>query len=186
MVLQKKLDKNSQTYKNLQTAFEGESGARVRYQIFASQAKKDGLMHVANIFNASSDNEKEHAEIWFKLLHDSSVPPTTADLLTAMKNEKYEWSTMYAEFEKTAKKEGYDAISKLFHGVAEIEKFHENRYNNLLNQIKNKTMFKESKEVYWWCMNCGAFIKGKTAPSICPVCNHPQSYFVKKDIKISE
>jgi len=186
MAKTKKLDKNSKTYANLVKAFEGESAARVRYQFFSSQAKKDGFVHISNVFNESSDNEKEHAEIWFKLIYDHTVPPTTKDLLIAIANEKYEWSTMYAEFAKIAKEEGYPEIAKLFLGVGEVEKFHESRYASLLKEIEQKKTFKDTKEVYWWCMNCGTFVKGKTAPITCPVCSHPQGYFVRKTIKICD
>lgn len=182
----KQLSKTSKTYKNLITAFEGEAVARVRYQFFTSQAKKEGYVHISKVFEESSDNEKEHAEIWFKLIYDKAVPPTTKDLLIAIKNEKYEWHDMYAKFAKEAKEEGYDNIAKLFHGVGEVEKFHEARYASLLKQINNKSVFKSTKEVYWWCINCGTFVKGKTAPLLCPVCSHPQAYFVRKDVKICE
>ncbi|MDR0752999.1 MAG: rubrerythrin family protein [Mycoplasmataceae bacterium] len=180
------IDKKSKTYKNLQTAFAGEAQARVRYQFFASQAKKEGYIHISNIFTQTSDNEKEHAEIWFKLLYNHSIPPTTKDLLISINNEKYEWDTMYKEFAKDALNEGYESIANLFENVGEIEKSHQQRFESLLKQIEEDTIFKSTKEVYWWCTNCGTLIKGKKPPLLCPVCSHPQGYFVQKDIKISE
>lgn len=178
------IDKNSKTYKNLLTAFSGESSARVRYEFFSSQAKKDGLVHISNVFMDASNNEKEHAHIWFKLIHDGSNPSTPNALKEAISNEQEEWKNMYVRFEQEAKQEGYNEIAELFSGVAKVEKFHEERYSKLLKTLENNTSFVDKKEVYWFCLNCGSLIKGKTAPEKCPVCSHPQAYFIKSQTTV--
>lgn len=169
--------KGTQTEQNLMTAFAGESQARNKYTFFASQAKKDGFVQVANIFEQTAENEKEHAKMWFKLLNGGSISDTLTNLLEAAKGEAYEWTEMYNDFAKVAKKEGFKEIAKMFEGVAQIEKEHEERYKALADNIKHKKAFAKSTAVVWVCLNCGHKHIGKTAPKICPVCSHPQSYF---------
>lgn len=174
--------KGSQTEKNLQTAFAGESQARNKYSYYASKAKKDGYNQIAAIFEETAANEKEHAKIWFKLLHDGAVPDTVTNLKDAAAGENYEWTDMYAGFAKTAKEEGFDHIAKLFAMVGEIEKHHEERYKKLLANIEGGIVFSRDQEMIWQCSNCGHIVIGKKAPAVCPVCDHPQSYFqIKAD-----
>ncbi len=169
--------KGSQTEKNLQTAFAGESQARNKYSYYASKAKKDGYNQIAAIFEETAANEKEHAKIWFKLLHDGKVPDTITNLKDAAAGENYEWTDMYAGFAKTAKEEGFDRIAKLFAMVGEIEKHHEERYKKLLANIEGGIVFSRDNDMIWQCSNCGHIVVGKKAPNVCPVCDHPQSYF---------
>lgn len=169
--------KGSQTEKNLQTAFAGESQARNKYSYYASKAKKDGYNQIAAIFEETAANEKEHAKIWFKLLHDGKVPDTITNLKDAAAGENYEWTDMYAGFAKTAKEEGFDRIAKLFAMVGEIEKHHEERYKKLLANIEGGIVFSRDNDMIWQCSNCGHIVVGKKAPEVCPVCDHPQSYF---------
>ena len=174
--------KESKTYKNLETAFAGESMARNKYTYFASKAKKEGSEQIAAIFLETADNEKEHAKMWFKELNGGSVPDTVDNLLAAAEGENYEWTDMYDEFAKTAKEEGYDRIAKLFEGVAAIEKEHEARYRKLLENVKGKLVFSKDGDAIWQCRNCGHIVIGSAAPKVCPVCNHPQAYFeIKKE-----
>ena len=170
--------KGSQTEKNLWTAFQGESMARNKYSYFASRAKKDGYVQIANIFEETAANEKEHAKIWFKLL--GGIGDTVENLKAAADGENYEWTDMYDGFAKTAKEEGFDEIAELFLGVAAIEKEHEERYRKLLKNIEDKKVFSKDGDVIWQCSNCGHIVIGKKAPEECPVCNHPQSYFQVK------
>ena len=169
--------KGSQTEKNLQTAFAGESQARNKYSYYASKAKKDGYNQIAAIFEETAANEKEHAKIWFKLLHDGKVPDTVTNLKDAAAGENYEWTDMYAGFAKTAKEEGFDRIAALFKMVGEIERHHEERYKKLLANIEGGLVFSRDNDMVWQCANCGHIVIGKKAPEICPVCDHPQSYF---------
>lgn len=169
--------KGSQTEKNLMTAFSGESMARNKYTFFASQAKKDGFVQIANIFEQTADNEKEHSKMWFKLLNGGSISDTLTNLLDAASGESYEWTEMYKDFAKVAKKEGFLDIAKMFEGVAKIEKEHDERYKALAENVKKKKAFVKSTAVVWVCLNCGHKHIGKSAPKICPVCSHPQSYF---------
>lgn len=169
--------KGSQTEKNLLTAFAGESQARNKYTYYASKAKKEGYEQIAEIFTETADNEKEHAKIWFKLLHGGEMPDTLTNLADAAKGENYEWTDMYKEFALTAKQEGFVEIAKLFEGVAKIEAEHEARYNALLENVKKKKCFVKKEVVVWVCRNCGHRHVGKTAPKVCPVCAHPQAYF---------
>ena len=170
--------KGSKTEQNLMTAFAGESQARNKYTYYASQAKKDGYEQIAEIFTRTADNEKEHAKLWFKLLHDGKVPDTMTNLKDAAAGENYEWTEMYAEFAKVAEEEGFFAIAKLFEGVAKIEAEHEARYNALLENVEKKKCFiKNDAATVWECRNCGHKHIGLAAPEICPVCTHPQSYF---------
>ena len=172
--------KGSKTEQNLMTAFAGESQARNKYTYYASKAKKDGYEQLAAIFEETANNEKEHAKIWFKILHDGNVPGTIENLEDAANGENYEWTTMYAEFAKTAKEEGFDKIAFLFEEVGKIEKEHEERYLTLLKNIKDGSVFKKSEDKIWVCRNCGHVFVGKNAPEVCPVCNHPQSYMEQK------
>ena len=169
--------KGTQTEANLQTAFAGESQARNKYTYYASKAKKDGYVQIASIFEETAKNEMEHAKIWFKLLHGGAVPSTAENLLDAANGENYEWTDMYAGFAKTAREEGFNEIADLFDGVAAIEKEHEERYKKLLANVQGKMVFSKDGDVVWQCSNCGHIVIGKDAPEVCPVCNHPQSYF---------
>ena len=172
--------KGSKTEANLMTAFAGESQARNKYTYYASKAKKEGYEQVAAIFEETAGNEKEHAKMWFKLLVGGEVPDTITNLEDAINGENHEWTEMYDEFAKVAKEEGFDDIARLFKGVGEIEKEHEERYKKLLDNIKRETVFKKEESVVWVCRNCGHVHVGKVAPKVCPVCNHPQSYFEMK------
>jgi rubrerythrin len=167
----------TKTEENLKIAFAGEAQAYTKYQYYASKAKKDGYVQIANIFAETAGNEKEHAELWFKLLHDNGIPTTTENLLDAAAGENYEWTDMYAGFAKTAKEEGLDKIAFLFEGVARIEKGHEERYRKLLANIDGGLVFSRDNDQIWKCGNCGHIIIGKKAPEICPVCSHPKAYF---------
>ncbi|MGN1069019.1 MAG: rubrerythrin [Candidatus Fimadaptatus sp.] len=171
--------KGSQTEKNLRTAFAGESEARNKYTYYASKARKEGMNLVANIFEETAGNEKEHAKIWFKLLHDG-MPSTEANLLDAAEGENYEWTEMYAGFAETARAEGFTRIAYLFGEVGKIEKEHEERYRALLASVKEGTMFEKEKEVVWVCSNCGHIHVGPKAPEVCPVCEHPKAYFMMR------
>lgn len=169
--------KNSKTYLNLQTAFAGESQARVKYQFYASQAKKEGYEQISAIFNETSDNEKEHAKLWFKYLHDGKVSDTRSNLEDAAAGEDYEWTEMYAEFAKIAREEGFIEIATKFEGVAAIEKSHEERYLKLMKNIDDDVVFKSDKVTVWKCRNCGYTFVGEEAPEVCPVCAHPKAFF---------
>lgn len=169
--------KGSKTEKNLQTAFAGESQARNKYTYYASKAKKEGFVQIAKIFEETANNEKEHAKLWFKVLHDGNVPETAANLLDAAQGENYEWTDMYAGFAKTAKEEGFEKLAYLFEAVAKIEKTHEERYRKLLKNVETQEVFKKAGIVVWECSNCGHLHIGETAPEICPVCAHPKAYF---------
>ncbi len=170
--------KGSQTEKNLWTAFAGESQARNKYTYYASKAKKEGFVQIAKIFEETANNEKEHAKLWFKYLHGGEVPGTAANLLDAAQGENYEWTDMYAGFAKTAKEEGFDKLAYLFDAVAKIEKMHEERYRKLLHNVEAQEVFKKAGIVMWECSNCGHIHIGEKAPEACPVCAHPQAYFM--------
>ncbi|MBE6138504.1 MAG: rubrerythrin family protein [Firmicutes bacterium] len=169
--------KGSKTEQNLMAAFAGESQARNKYSYYASRAKKDGFEQIAAIFEETANNEKEHAKMWFKLLHDGSVPETLVNLEDAANGENYEWTDMYAGFAKVAKEEGFDHISYLFDEVAKIEKEHEERYRKLLENIKGNVVFTKDAPAMWICRNCGHVHYGESAPELCPVCAHPKAYF---------
>ena len=171
--------KGTKTEQNLMTAFAGESQARNKYTYYASKAKKDGYEQIAAIFEETANNEKEHAKIWFKLLHNG-MPDTKANLLDAANGENYEWTDMYEGFAKTAKEEGFDDIAYLFTEVVKIEKEHEERYRKLLDNIESGKVFIKEQPKMWICRNCGHIHFGEKAPEVCPVCNHPQSYFEEK------
>ena len=172
--------RGSKTEANLQKAFSGESEARNKYTYYASQAKKDGYVHIARIFEETANNEKEHAKIWFKLLHGGSIGATPENLENAAAGENYEWTDMYANFAKEAREEGFNDIALLFENVAKIEKEHEERYRKLLENIKKDEVFKKDEPVVWECANCGFTYTGTSAVEICPVCKHPRSYFMLK------
>lgn len=170
--------KGSKTEANLLAAFAGESQARNKYTYYASKAKKEGFNEIADIFTETAGNEKEHAKIWFKLLHGGAVPDTATNLADAAAGENYEWTDMYASFAATAKEEGFDDIAALFSMVGDIEKEHEERYNHLAELLKEGKLFARETEQVWICTNCGHIHVGKEAPALCPVCDHPQGYFV--------
>lgn len=171
--------KGSKTEKNLMEAFAGESMARNKYSYYASKAKKDGYEQIAALFEETANNEKEHAKMWFKLLHDG-IGTTAENLLDAAEGENYEWTDMYAKFAKEAKEEGFDKIAYLFEGVAAIEKEHEERYRKLLDNVQGEVVFSKDSDRIWKCRNCGHIHVGSKAPDVCPVCNHPQAYFEVK------
>ena len=168
--------KDSKTFENLQTAFAGESQARVKYEFYASQAKKDGYEQIAAFFSETSANEKEHAKLWYKAMHGGKVGPTTENLKLAAAGENYEWTDMYAGFAKTAEEEGFTQLAAQMRGVAAIEKEHEERYLALLKNIEEAQVFSRVGEQVWICRNCGHVHVGPTAPAVCPVCAHPQAY----------
>ena len=169
--------KGSRTEKNLQAAFAGESQARNKYTYFASKAKKEGYEQIAAIFLETADNEKEHAELWFKYLHGGSVPTTVENLKDAAAGENYEWTDMYKEFAKVAKEEGFLEIAAKFELVGKIEAEHEKRYLALLDKVKSGKVFIAEDVVVWKCRNCGHIHVGKQAPELCPTCAHAKSYF---------
>ncbi len=174
--------KGSRTEENLKAAFAGESQARNKYTYYASKAKKDGYEQIAAIFEETALNEKEHAKIWFKLLNDGEVPSTIDNLTDAANGEAYEYNDMYPSFAKVAKEEGFDHIAFLFEAVGKIEKEHEERFRKLLKNIEDEVVFTKDGDKIWQCRNCGHIVIGKSAPKVCPVCNHPQSYFeIKKE-----
>lgn len=170
--------KGTQTEKNLQEAFAGESMARMKYTFFAEVAKKEGYEQIADIFMETAHNEKEHAELWYKAL--GLVGDTAQNLISAAAGENYEWTTMYANFAKTAREEGFPEIAVKMELVAQIEKQHEIRYKKLLENIQNNKVFEKDEEVVWICRNCGHIFKGKKVPEKCPVCGYPKAYFEVK------
>ena len=169
--------KGSKTWENLQTAFAGESQAHTKYQYYASKAKSDGYVQISEIFLETSRNEKEHAKIWFKLLHDGGVPDTVTNLNDAADGEQYEWTDMYDEFAKVADEEGFADIAEKFRQVGAIEKEHEERYRKLIGNIEGGIVFSRDGARTWICRNCGHIVIGPEAPEMCPVCAHPRSYF---------
>ena len=172
--------KGTKTETNLMTAFAGESQARNKYTYYASKAKKEGYEQVAAIFEETAGNEKEHAKMWFKFLCGGEIPDTVTNLTDAANGENYEWTDMYETFANDAKEEGFDEIARLFKSVGAIEKEHEARYKALLDNIKNERVFNKEESTIWVCRNCGHIHVGKSAPKVCPTCNHPQSYFEVK------
>ena len=167
----------SKTEKNLMEAFAGESQARNKYTYFAAKARKEGYEQIAAIFEETANNEKEHAKIWFKILNGGDIPSTTTNLQAAGEGENIEWTDMYERMAKEAKEEGFDHIAFLFESVGEIEKQHEERFRKLLRNIDTGMVFSKDGEMIWQCRNCGHIVIGKGAPAICPVCNHPRSFF---------
>jgi len=172
--------KGTKTEANLLAAFAGESQARNKYTYYASAAKKEGYIQISNIFEETARNEKEHAEIWFKLLHDDAVPPTLENLADAASGENFEWTDMYPKMAQEAKEEGFTKIAALFTMVAKIEAEHEERYNKLLENLKTDRVFIKDDVVVWKCSNCGHIQVGEKAPEVCPVCAHPKAYFEVK------
>jgi len=169
--------KGSKTEANLLTAFAGECQARTKYTYYASQAKKEGYEQIADIFLETAENEKEHAKLWFKALHDGSVPKTAENLKDAAAGENYEYTDMYKHFAETAKAEGFVQIAALFEAVGNVERTHEARYLALLKNVQNGMVFKKDKVCVWKCRNCGYLHVGEEAPAVCPVCKHPQAFF---------
>ncbi len=167
--------KGTQTEKNLQAAFAGESQARNKYTYFASVAKKQGFEQISALFLKTAENEKEHAKIWFKELN--GIGDTAANLAAAAEGENYEWTDMYAEFAKTADAEGFPELAKKFRLIGAIEKHHEERYRALLKNVETAAVFAKSEVKVWECRNCGHIVVGTSAPDVCPACNHPQAYF---------
>lgn len=170
----------SKTQANLAAAFAGESQAHTKYLYYASKARKDGYVQIGDLFEETAKNEKEHAKIWFKLLHNGEVPGTQDNLKDGAAGENYEWTDMYAGFAKTAREEGFDHIALLFESVGKIEKTHEERYRKLLSNIEGGLVFSKDGDTIWQCSNCGHIVVGQSAPQVCPVCSHPQSYFQVK------
>ena len=168
--------KGTKTEANLLAAFAGESQARNKYTYYASKAKKEGYVQIANLFLETAEHEKEHAKIWFKLLHDG-MPDTIENLKDAAAGENYQWTDMYATFAKEAREEGFTKIAYLFEAVGKIEKEHEERYRKLLANIEGDLVFSRDGDCIWQCANCGHIHVGKKAPEVCPVCDHPKSFF---------
>ena len=169
--------KGSKTEANLMAAFAGESQAFAKYSYYASKAKKDGYVQIGDLFEETAKNEKEHAKIWFKLLHGDGIPDTLDNLKDAANGENYEWTDMYKQFEEEAKAEGFNRIAALFKMVGKIEAEHEARYRKLIGNIEDGVVFSKDNDVVWQCSNCGHIMVGKKAPELCPVCAHPKSYF---------
>lgn len=173
----KALEQGSKTWKNLEAALAGESQASIRYGFFSSQAKKDGFEQISAIFDETAHNEREHAKMWYKLLHGGKVAGTSENLKAAAEGENYEWTTMYEQFAKEAREEGYDDVAVKFEQVAAIEKEHEERYLKLKENVDSDVVFKSDKVTVWKCRNCGYIYTGEKAPEVCPVCAHPQAFF---------
>lgn len=169
--------KGSKTEKNLMEAFAGESQARNKYTYYASAAKKEGYEQISAIFQETAENEKEHAKLWFKALHEGKVPDTVTNLKDAAAGENYEWTDMYAKFAKEAEEEGFKQLAYEFKAVGAIEKEHEERYRKLVANIEEGIVFEREGKVYWQCRNCGYIGELAKAPAVCPVCAHPQSFF---------
>ncbi len=172
--------KGSRTEANLATAFAGESQARTKYTFYASKAKKEGYEQIAALFEETANNEKEHAKLWFKLLHDNEIPDTMTNLADAAAGENYEWTEMYKEFADVAEEEGFTSIAATMRLIAQVEKSHEERYRKLLQNLKEDAVFKCGEETVWVCRNCGYIYIGKEAPKVCPACKHPQAYFERR------
>ncbi len=175
--------KGSKTEANLLEALKGESVARNKYTYYAAQAKKDGYVQMSKIFEETANNEKEHAKIWFKLLHDGKIPTTEENLKDCIAGENYEHVSMYPEFARIAREEGFDEIARLFEGVATVEAHHEERYKKLLENLNNDKVFKRDEKQQWECGNCGFRLNSTTAPEVCPVCAHPKAYFFIQENK---
>lgn len=174
--------KGTKTEQNLKEAFAGESMARNKYTYYASKAKKDGYVQIAQIFEETANNEKEHAKIWFKLLHGGEMPETLANLEDAAAGENFEWTDMYERMAIEAREEGFTKIAALFSMVGKIEKEHEARYRKLIENLEGGLVFSRDQDTIWQCINCGHIVIGKKAPAVCPVCAHPQAYFeIKAD-----
>lgn len=174
--------KGSKTEKNLQIAFAGESQARNKYTYYASKAKKEGYQQIGGIFEETAANEKEHAELWFKFLHDGAVPDTVTNLKDAADGENYEWTEMYAEMAETAEEEGFKEIARVMRNVAKVEKAHEERYRKLLENVEEGKVFKDAPDTVWVCRNCGFILVAEEAPEVCPACSHPKAYFERRKV----
>lgn len=174
--------KGSKTEKNLLAAFAGESQARNKYTFYASQAKKEGYEQIADIFDETANNEKEHAKLWFKYLNGGAIKSTAENLKDAAGGEHYEWTEMYKEFADTAEQEGFKEIAATMRLVASIEKTHEERYAKLTANLKNNLVFKCAEDTVWVCRNCGYIYAGKEAPKVCPACKHPQAFFERRAV----
>ena len=172
--------KGSKTEANLNQAFSSECRARTKYEFFAAQARKDGYQQIAQLFDETARNEKEHAEMWYKALN-GAMPETLPALKDAMQTENHEWTDLYDNFAKTAREEGFDDIADLFERTSSIEKAHEERFKTLARNIQRDRVFKKSKEIVWKCNNCGYLHRGKNAPDRCPMCDHPQAHFRKQE-----
>lgn len=172
--------KGTRTQANLMAAYAGESQATNKYLYYASQAKKDGYVQIGKIFEETAANERAHAKIWFRLLHNGEIQKTEINLKDAASGEHFEWADMYAGFAKEARQEGFEEIARLFEGVGAIEKMHEERFRRLLKNIERKMVFSKDGECMWECLNCGHIVIGKEAPKKCPVCEHPQAYFEQR------
>ena len=172
--------KGTRTEANLMAAYAGESQATNKYLYYATKARKEGYVQIGNIFEETAANERAHAKIWFKLLHDGEIQKTEINLKDAASGEHFEWADMYVGFAKEAREEGFEEIAKLFEGVAAIEKSHEERFRRLLHNIERKVVFSKDGECIWQCLNCGHIMIGKEAPKKCPVCEHPQGYFAQR------
>jgi len=172
--------KGTKTEANLMAAFAGESQARNKYTYYASKARKEGYEQIADLFLETANNEKEHAKLWFKLLHDGDIPDTATNLADAAAGENFEWTDMYARMAKEAKEEGFDKIAYLFEEVGKIEKEHEERYKKLLANVNDGLVFSKDQDTIWICANCGHIVIGKKAPEVCPVCAHPKAFFQVK------
>lgn len=172
--------KNSRTEANLMAAFAGESQARNKYTYYASQAKREGYEQIAAIFEETANNEKEHAKMWFKELNGGSVPSTLDNLKDAASGENYEWTSMYKEFAEVAREEGFEEIARLFDGVNQIEKEHEERFLKLLKNVEDNLVFESEEETIWICRNCGHVYRSKEAVEVCPVCKHGKAYQERK------
>lgn len=173
--------KGTKTEKNLWAAFAGESQARMKYDYYAGQAKKDGYVQIQEIFEETAHNEREHAKLWFKYLHDGKIPTTLDNLADAAAGENYEWTDMYKNMAEDARAEGFDEIAEKMEGVAEIERHHENRYRKLIDNINEDIVFERAEETQWVCRNCGHIHTGTQAPGVCPVCDHDQKYFLIRE-----
>lgn len=169
--------KGTKTEKNLMAAFAGESQARNKYTYYSKKAKEEGYIQIAKIFKETAKNEREHAKLWFKFLHEGDIPATTVNLADAAAGEHYEWTDMYANFAKEARAEGFNDIAFLFEKVAVIEKEHEERYKKLLENVTEKKVFQKGEKVVWQCSNCGFTYEGEKAPELCPVCKYKKAYF---------
>ena len=172
--------KGTQTEKNLELAFAGESQAHTKYQYFAAKAKEEGYVQIHDIFMETSKNEREHAKLWYKFLHNEEIPDTIENLNEAADGENYEWTQMYKEFAETAKEEGFPTIAFLFEKVGAIEKEHEERYRTLLANVENDKVFNKEKDIEWKCENCGFIFSGPNAPEKCPVCGVPKAHFEER------
>jgi len=174
--------KGSKTEENLKAAFAGESQAHTKYQYFAKKAFDEGYVQIHDIFMETSKNEREHAKLWYKLLHEEDIPDTVTNLNEAADGENYEWTDMYDTFAREAEEEGFTKIAFLFRKVGEIEKEHEKRYRILLSNLENDLIFKKESEIEWKCENCGFIFKGSNAPEKCPVCGYPKAYFEQRAV----